>query len=150
MSAPRSENFSITVHRDERIIEVVYPSHPTLGSFETYDREIRAAIQALGAPWDCLVDQRAVAIVPPEVTDRIVQLNAWARKHGMNRTARVLKDSAVAELQVSRIFREGGILEGASKHRTREEGWEALRTATDAATRLSPSSEAAPRPRPRR
>src|SRR4051812_17552918 len=95
----KTADFQITVHRAERIVEVVYPSHPTKESYFTYEHDVREAIVAMKGTWDCLVDQRALKVAPPEISGKIGELNAWARENGMRRTARVVADSAISELQ---------------------------------------------------
>ena len=87
---------------------------------------MRAAIEAWRGEWDCLVDQSALSLMPPELPPVIAVLNAWARGKGMRRTARVVKDSAVAELQVNRILRESGTAQVGSLYKTRAQAWAAL------------------------
>lgn len=125
----RSPEFQITVHASERIIEVVYPSHVTAEAYERYEQQVCEAIERMGGEWDCLVDQRALTVAPPEITARIAALNACGREKGMRRTARVVKESAIAELQVRRILRESGMDGQATIHRTREDAWRALTAA---------------------
>ncbi len=88
---------------------------------------MRVAIGAWAGEWDCLVDQRALTLMPPELPPKIAVLNVWARGKGMRRTARVVKDSAVAELQVNRILRDSGTAQVGSIYKTREEAWATLR-----------------------
>ena len=87
---------------------------------------MRAAIEAWAGAWDCLVDQRALTLMRPELAPKIAVLNAWARGKGMRRTCRVVKDSALAELQVNRILRDSGTAQVGSIYKTREEAWAAL------------------------
>lgn len=122
----KSSAFLITVHPKPRIIEVVYPSHPTLESYERYEDEIRRTILELGGTFDCLVDQRALKVAPPEISERITQLNAWAKDHGMRRTARVVAASAVSELQARRITREAQLHDASQLFHSRDQAWEHL------------------------
>ena len=118
--------FVITVHVKERIIEVKYPPRPTEATFTQYDREVRAAIEKLGAPWDCLVDQSAFSAFAPELTPKIAELNRWAAGKGMRRTTRVVASSAIGELQSARVLRDGGVSGIATIFHTRAEAWAAL------------------------
>ena len=107
----KPEPFTIEVHETERVLEVRYPERPTMELFEEYEREVRAAMTALArrGPWDCIVDQSALRTLAPDFPPRIAVLNAWAHEHGMRRTARLVSDSAVGELQTIRILRESGV-----------------------------------------
>ncbi len=125
-AAKKSEEFEIKVHDAERIVEVLYPSHPTRASLARYGTQVKAAILKLGAPWRCLVDQRDLSLLPPDLSDQIAELNAWARENGMARSVRLVKDSAVAELQARRILKEGGVDKPGSLFRSREAAWAAL------------------------
>lgn len=98
--------FRIVWHEKDTILEVVYPAVPTVQDVEDYSRAVRGRIDMIrGRPWACLVDQRAVGAMPPEVVQVIADLNAWAQKRNMRRTARVVT-SAVARLQSTRLVRE--------------------------------------------
>jgi hypothetical protein len=125
---PSEHAFVITVHQAERIIEVRYPHRPTLEAYEIYERDIRAAIKAMGSPWDCLVDQSALSALAPEFTPRIADLNHWARKQGMRHTTRVISESAIGELQGMRILKQAGVQDVGSLFRSREEAWASLRS----------------------
>lgn len=118
--------FAITVHAKERILEVRYPRAVTPEAYGLYELAVRDAIVGLGAPWDCLVDQGLLTVMPPEVPPRIAQLNAWALTTGMRRTARVVKDSAMAQLQVGRILRASGVAQVGTVYGSREAAWHAL------------------------
>src|SRR3954468_4856631 len=109
----KTSEFVITVHSTPRVIEVVYPSHPTAEAYFRYEQQIRAAIIAMAGEWDCLVDQRALKVAPPEIAGRLASLNAWAREHGMRRTTRVVAESAISEIQARRITREAQLSEEA-------------------------------------
>ena len=121
-----STDFTVKVHAAERVIEVVYPPRPTAESFERYERDVRAAIERMGAPWKCLVDQRALTVAVKEMASRIQGLNAWAVTSGMQRSVRVVNDTAIAELQATRILRETGFDSEKGVFHSREEAWVAL------------------------
>jgi hypothetical protein len=122
------EEFEITVHQQERTIEVRYPARPTLDAFARYDQAIREEITRLGPPWDCLVDQSRVQTLSPDIAPRVAELNAWALARGMEHTARVLSASAIGELQGERILRDAGVKKIGSLHKTREAAWAHLRS----------------------
>ncbi len=119
--------FVVIVHESERIIEVRYPARPSATSYDAYEREIRAAIEAMGGTWDCLVDQTALKTLAPEFPARIADLNTWARIKGMRRTARVVAESAIGELQGARILRDSGVRDVGAIFKAREEAWLFLR-----------------------
>ncbi len=121
------DRFTVIVHERERIIEVRYPARPSLASYDAYEKEIRAAITRLGSPWDCLVDQTALKALAPEFPARIAELNAWARNQGMRKTARVIAESAIGELQGVRILRDSGLREVGAIFQSRDSAWKFLR-----------------------
>ncbi|MCC6336839.1 MAG: STAS/SEC14 domain-containing protein [Myxococcales bacterium] len=121
----KSEPFSVVVHAERRILEVRYPTRPTMEAFGAYEAEVRRAIEGLakGGEWDCLVDQTALKALPPEFPPLIAKLNTWARGKGMRRTARVLSDSAIGELQTVRILKDAGVKDIGSAFKDRDSGW---------------------------
>lgn len=121
----KSEPFVITVHAAERVLEVRYPSRPTMASYGEYEKAVRAAIAELsaGGAWDCIVDQRQLRALAPDFPPRISELNVWSKERGMRRTARVVSDSAVGELQTLRILKESGVTEMGAVFHDREEAW---------------------------
>lgn len=118
-------SFTLTVHAPERVLEVRYPVRPTMESYEQYEVELRAAILRLEpqGSWDLVVDQSALRALAPEFPPRIALLNAWAKEHGMRRTARVVSNSAVGELQTIRILRESGVLHIGAVFHDRAAAW---------------------------
>lgn len=98
--------FSIVHHREARIVEVVYPASPTASDVAQYLREIRGVMEAAfkDGPWCCLVDQRDLTLLDPTLVDHIATMNAFARGHGMRKSARLVK-GAMATLQAGRIAR---------------------------------------------
>ena len=129
----KPEPFVIKVHHKERVLEVHYPERPTMEAYEKYESEIRAAILSLAATghWDCIVDQRALQALGPDFPPRIALLNAWARENGMRRTARVVSDSYIGELQTKRILRDGGVANAAQVFRDREQAWDFITRSDD-------------------
>jgi hypothetical protein len=124
-----SDEWGVVLHEAERILEVRYPKFPSQAAFERYDKTIRAAIEKLAATgdWDCLVDQTAVTALAPELAEKIAVLNAWARDKRMRRTARVIANSAIGELQSVRILKTGGVKNIGNLYKSRDEAWKALR-----------------------
>lgn len=120
------QEFQIQFHEAERILEVRYPARPTLGSYQRYETAVRAAIEAIGGGWKCLVDQSELTVMPPELPPLIATLNAWALQHGMGRTARVVGASATAELQASRILKHVGAKGSGLIVHSRDEAWRSL------------------------
>ncbi len=121
------ERFVVIVHAEERIVEVRYPPRLTEASYRAYDKEIRAAIENLGGVFDCLVDQTALKALAPEFPPRIAELNVWARGKGMRKTARVVSESAVGELQGARILRDSGVRDVGAIFKSRDDAWSFLR-----------------------
>ncbi len=113
--------FEIRFHESERILEVRYPARPTLDSYSRYEQAVKQTISTLPFGWKCLVDQSSLAVMPPELPPRITLLNVWAKNHGMDRTARVVAESATAELQVQRMFKGAALVA-----HTRDEAWSSL------------------------
>lgn len=120
-----NDSFIIIVHRAERVLEVQYPSRPTMLSFEQYETDIRREILELekAGTWDCIVDQTVLRALAPDFPPRIAELNVWSRAHGMHRTARVVSDSAVGELQTTRILKESGTTDIGAVFHDRKEAW---------------------------
>jgi hypothetical protein len=99
--------FRIAVHADvrPRIVEVIYPAMVTASDVEDYVRRIKVTMDQQKTEWACLVDQRDLTVMPPELVEKIASLNAYAQKRRMIKTARVVS-SAVASLQAARISRD--------------------------------------------
>jgi hypothetical protein len=88
-----------------RILEVEYPARPTQEEVSEYSLASRAAIRQLAGTWGCLVDQRRLIVMPPDVVAVMAELNAFAQNHGMVGSARVVS-SKMSELQATRLGRE--------------------------------------------
>lgn len=119
------EAFSITVHPSKQVLEVRYPARPTMEAFERYEKQVREAIEGLAkvGAWDCIVDQSALKALAPDFPPRIAELNTWAKAKGMRKTARLVSNSAVGELQTLRILREAGLQELGAVFHDREAAW---------------------------
>lgn len=121
---PSSEgSFEVQVHERERVIEVKYPRRLTADALKAYETELKDAVKKLGSTWRCLVDQTNLDVIPPHLTDQITEMNRWAAQHGLVAAARVVKKTAVGELQSKRILRESGLGETAHVYFDRTEAW---------------------------
>ncbi len=118
-------DFTLTVHPAERILEVRYPKKVTQENFEVYEGRVREAVVALAGPFRCIVDMRLAGFVAPELAERLAALNRWAAEHGMDYSARIV-DSAVGELQGHRIRRASDTEAKSALFPTREAAWAAL------------------------
>ncbi len=118
--------FEIAFHEDARILEVVYPPRPSAEDVAQYIEKTRAMIDAIDGPWSCLVDQRKMTVLAPSLLVSLADLNAYARKKGMMRTARVVSGS-VSEVQARRIAKAAVL--ALETFATREEALDWLRAA---------------------
>ena len=84
--------FQITVHSQDRILEVIYPPQVTSEDLSEYLTEVKKAITSLGGEWSALVDQSQLRVMPADVVSAMASLNAYAQLHGMKRSARVVID----------------------------------------------------------
>ena len=120
------ESFVVTLHEEERVLEVVYPARITLAAFEKYREDMLATIPKLeaGGKWHCLVDQsRISATMSPDMPPRIADLVAWSLEHGMDRVARIVSPSELGRMQTGRILRAAGVGESAMLFQDREAAW---------------------------
>src|SRR5262249_14854231 len=101
--------FDIKVDGEARIIEITYPARPTDSEIDAYVREIKAVMDKQPKGWRCLVDQRQLAVMPPDLVDKVADLNAYGVKRGMARAARVIATS-VANLQTARMARQAALV----------------------------------------
>ncbi|AKQ63638.1 hypothetical protein A176_000550 [Myxococcus hansupus] len=85
--------FQITVHSQDRILEVVYPPQVTTADLSEYLADVKKAITALAGEWSALVDQSQLRVMPSDVVTAMASLNAYAQLHGMKRSARVVSDA---------------------------------------------------------
>jgi hypothetical protein len=85
--------FQITVHAQDRILEVVYPPQVTAEALAEYLGDVKKAIASLGGEWSALVDQSQLRVMPTDVVSAMASLNAYAQLHGMQRSARVVSDA---------------------------------------------------------
>jgi stage II sporulation SpoAA-like protein len=100
--------FEIRVDAVAGIVEITYPARPTNSEIEAYVREIKAVMDRQPKGWRCLVDQRQLAVMPPDLVERVGELNAYGAKRGMARAARVIATS-VANLQTARMARQASL-----------------------------------------
>jgi hypothetical protein len=121
------DDIVIVVHATERIVEVLYPAHPTPDMFDVYEDRLQRQVGKLKGRWMCLVDQRAMPVAPEVLTDRIAAFNAWAVAHGMSRSALIIQPRMVARLQANHLLQHGGVKQ-ASLHHSREDAWRWLLT----------------------
>ena len=122
-------SFEIHAHEADAIVEVVYPAKPTQADVDDYVRRIHTMIEGGKLPaakWKCLVDQRNLPVLPPELVNQLATLNLYAQRHGMVKSARVVS-TVVAGLQAQRMAREGQL--PLSSFETREEALAWLRKA---------------------
>ena len=96
--------FDILFHDKDRILEVVYPASPSARDVAEYIHRTRAIVDSIDGPWSCLVDQRLMTVLSPDLLVSLADLNAHAQKKGMIRTARVVA-GAVSEVQARRMAR---------------------------------------------
>ncbi len=127
MDEPKGE-WVVKVHPDPRVLEGIYPAQPAPGAVERYFAAVEGEVARLGsAPFDVLVDQRAAPVLPDDVSERMSTLLAWAHERGLRRLVRVVRRSAVAELQAWRIVREAGLGDERQElFYSRDDAWAAL------------------------
>lgn len=118
--------FVVQVHERERVIEVTYPRRLSAEALDAYAAQLKAAVEKLGEQWRCLVDQTSLDVIPPHLTDQITEMNRWALQHGLVRAARVVRKTAVGELQSKRIVRESGLGDAAHVCFDRAQAWSEL------------------------
>ena len=100
--------FEISINDQEKIVEIIYPARPSDSEVDAYVREIKAVMDRQPKGWRCLVDQRQLAVMPPELVEKVAELNAYGVKRGMARAARVIATS-VANLQTARMARQASL-----------------------------------------
>lgn len=116
--------FQITVHAQDRILEVVYPSQVTSADLSEYLTEVKKAIVGFAGEWSALVDQSQLRVMPTDVVASMAALNAYAQLHGMKRSARVVSD-APSGLQAWRMTKRAMLTIPTRTFETRHEalGW---------------------------
>lgn len=118
--------FDIIVHTDDRILEVIYPSSPTVDEISEYTTRVRQAIDGMGDLWSALVDQRQLVVLPRPLMSTLAGLNSYAQLKGMQRSARIVSDAA-AGLQAWRMTKQALLTVPARTFESREEALEWLR-----------------------
>lgn len=118
--------FQITVHAQDRILEVVYPPQVTSEDLSEYLTEVKKAITSLGSEWSALVDQSQLRVMPADVVSAMASLNAYAQLRGMQRSARVVIDPP-SGLQAWRMTKRAMLTIPTRTFETRAEALEWLR-----------------------
>jgi hypothetical protein len=118
--------FQITVHAQDRILEVVYPPQVTAEDLAEYLSDVKKAIAGLSGDWSALVDQSQLRVMPTDVVSAMASLNAYAQLHGMKRSARVVTD-APSGLQAWRMTKRAMLTIPTRTFETRGEALEWLR-----------------------
>jgi hypothetical protein len=111
--------FDIRIEAKANIVEVIYPASPTAGDVADYVVRMKAIIASQRPGWKCLVDQRALVVMPPDLVSELVVLNALAQTAGMARSARLVA-TAISNLQATRIKSEAKLAVPARSFSTRE------------------------------
>ena len=97
-------SFEIIEHAHDRIVEVVYPAHASAVVHAQYTVKIKQVIDAQVGPWGLLVDQHRQHL-DDRLKGKMLLLHHYAMKHGLLRSARVVRTSAEA-LRVSNMVRD--------------------------------------------
>ncbi|NVJ01973.1 MULTISPECIES: STAS/SEC14 domain-containing protein [unclassified Myxococcus] len=118
--------FQITVHAQDRILEVVYPPQVTTADLAEYLADVKKAINDLDGEWSALVDQSQLRVMPSDVVTAMASLNAFAQLHGMKRSARVVTD-APSGLQAWRMTKRAMLSIPTRTFETRGEALQWLR-----------------------
>ncbi|MFP2957950.1 STAS/SEC14 domain-containing protein [Myxococcus sp. 1LA] len=118
--------FQITVHSQDRILEVVYPPQVTTADLAEYLADVKKAINDLDGEWSALVDQSQLRVMPSDVVTAMASLNAFAQLHGMKRSARVVSD-APSGLQAWRMTKRAMLSIPTRTFETRGEALQWLR-----------------------
>jgi hypothetical protein len=116
--------FDIRIDAEDNIVEVIYPPNPTAHDVADYVGRMKAIIVAQRPGWKCLVDQRALQVMSPELVKELVVLNVLAETGGMARTARLVA-TAISTLQATRIKSEArlGVPARSFSHREAALAW---------------------------
>ncbi len=70
--------------------------------------EFEEAVRTLKGNWGVLVDMRTLAPLPPESQQKMVDIQALARKSGMTRSVVILNDF-ITTMQFKRLAKQSGI-----------------------------------------
>jgi hypothetical protein len=117
--------FQVYVHEAADIIEVIYPPHPTHEDVAAYVAEITRLLDMRKRRFGCLVDQRALVLMPTDLVPTVASLNAYAEMRGMVRSARIAR-SGVAQAQTERMAREADLGVPAATFASRDDAVEWL------------------------
>lgn len=88
--------------------EIAFTGFPRGEHISELSREMQAAMERQRGPFGVLVDLRETRTFPADAQERLMELIAFCRQHGMNRNA-VVVNSAITRIQAGRLAREGGI-----------------------------------------
>jgi hypothetical protein len=100
--------FQVTVLPEERRVEVVYPPAPTALDVAAYTLKVRQAVDRMGGPFCCLVDQRQARAMDPELQRAVAAVTHYAQGKGLRRGARLVAD-AIAGMTAWRAHRDAGL-----------------------------------------
>jgi hypothetical protein len=112
--------FQIYIHEAAEIVEVIYPPHPTAEDVAAYVAEVTRLLDGRRRRFGCLVDQRALVLMPPDLVHTVAALNAYAEMRGMVRSARIAP-SDLAHAQTERMAREASLAVPAATFASRDE-----------------------------
>ena len=134
--------FQVYVHDAASIIEVIYPPRPTREDVAAYVALITRLLDERRRRFGCLVDQRALVVMPPDLVHTVATLNAYAELRGMVRSARIAP-SDLAEAQTQRMAREASLGVPAATFASRDE---AVRWLLEGLASVRAPAEETPRP----
>jgi hypothetical protein len=125
IAPPSDHPFRIVEHREQHIIEVIYPAHPSMLDVTDYTLRLKRVIDAQKTDWFCLVDQRDLVVqLEGKLAEKVALLNDYAIRHGMLRSARVVA-SGVLGLATHRVMGSSSAQAVVRVFRNRDEalGW---------------------------
>jgi hypothetical protein len=102
---PAFMSFQIIVHESDRILEVIYPPHPSTADLDDYLTRVKETIEGLNGDWSALVDQSQLRVMPSTMVAAMAKLNAYAQLKGMKRSARIVS-TAASGLQAWRMTKQ--------------------------------------------
>jgi hypothetical protein len=113
-------SFQVYVHHAASIVEVIYPPCPSREDVAAYVAQITRLLDERRCRFGCLVDQRALIVMPPDLVHTVATLNNYAELRGMVRSARIVS-SAVACAQTQRMAREASLAVPAATFASRDD-----------------------------
>ena len=112
--------FQVYVHHAASIVEVIYPPCPSREDVAAYVAQITRLLDDRRCRFGCLVDQRALIVMPPDLVHTVATLNNYAELRGMVRSARI-GSSAAACAQTRRMAHEASLSVPAGTFASRDE-----------------------------